>query len=49
MQNAMAHVPKVAMQADVAGDLRRVFVAEETAEAERRLRDIATRYPKTAP
>jgi len=49
IQNAMAHVPKVAMRTDVARDLRRIFDADETAEAERRLRDAVARYQKTAP
>jgi putative transposase len=49
IQNAMAHVPKVAMRTDVARDLRRIFDADETADAERRLRDTVTRYQKTAP
>jgi putative transposase len=49
MQNAMAHVPKVAMRAEVAGDLRRVFDADEPSEAQRRLQDVVTRYQKTAP
>jgi putative transposase len=49
MQNAMAHVPKIAKRAEVASDLRRVFDADEPAEAERRLRDVAARYQKTAP
>ena len=49
MQNAMAYVPKIAMRAEVAGDLRRVFDADEPAEAERRLRDVVARYQKTAP
>lgn len=49
MQNAMAHVPKIAMRAEVAADLRRVFAAGEPAEAERRLRDVAARYQKAAP
>ncbi len=49
IQNAMAHVPKVAMPPDVARDLRRVFDAEEAAEADRRLREAVTRYQKTAP
>ncbi len=49
MQNAMAHVPKVAMKAEVAADLRRVFDADEPAEAERRLRDITARYQKPMP
>jgi hypothetical protein len=45
----MAHVPKIAMRAEVAGDLRRVFDADEPAEAERRLRDVVARYQKAAP
>ena len=45
----MAHVPKVAMRSEVARDLRRVFDADEPAEAERRLKDIVLRYQKTAP
>jgi transposase-like protein len=49
IQNAMAHVPKVAMRADVARDLRRVFDADEAAEADRRLREAVGRYQKTAP
>ena len=49
IQNAMAHVPKVAMRTEVARDLRRIFDADETAEAERRFRDAVARYHKTAP
>ena len=49
IRNAMAHVPKVAMRSDVARDLRRVFDADEPAEAERRLKEIVARYQKTAP
>jgi transposase-like protein len=49
IRNAMAHVPKVAMRSEVARDLRRVFDADEPAEAERRLKDIVARYQKTAP
>jgi len=49
IQNAMAHVPKVAMRADVAADLRRVFDADDAAEANRRLHDVAARYRKAAP
>jgi transposase-like protein len=37
------------MRSEVARDLRRVFDADETAEAERRLQDIVARYQKTAP
>jgi transposase-like protein len=49
MRNAMAHAPKVAMRPEIAGDVRRVFDADEPAEAERRLREVVTRYKKTAP
>ena len=49
MQNAMAHVPKMAMKAEVAADLRRVFDADDSAEAQRRLQDVVARYRKTAP
>ena len=48
-QNAMAHVPKVSMRIEVAEDIRRVFNADDAAEAQRRLKDTATRYHKTAP
>jgi len=49
IRNAMAHVPKVAMRSEVARDLRRIFDADEPAEAERRLKDVVNRYQKTAP
>ena len=49
IQNAMAHVPKMAMRTDVARDLRRIFDADESAEAQRHLRETVTRYQKTAP
>ena len=49
IRNAMAHVPKVAMRAEVARDLRRVFDADEPAEAERRLKEVVARYQKSAP
>ena len=49
IRNAMAHVPKVAMRSEVARDLRRVFDADEPAEAERRLKDVVARYQKAAP
>ena len=45
----MKHVPKVAMRPEVARDLRRVFDADEPAEAERRLKEVVARYQKTAP
>ncbi len=49
IQNGMKHVPKVAMRPEVARDLRRVFDADEPAEAERRLKEVVARYQKTAP
>lgn len=44
IRNAMTHVPKVAMRPEVARDLRRVFKADEPAEAERRLKDRTAIY-----
>jgi len=49
MQNAMVHAPKVAMRPEIAASIRRVFDADEPAEAERRLREIVTRHQKPAP
>ena len=49
MRNAMAHAPKVAIRPEIASDIRRVFDADEPAEAERRLRDVVARYQKPAP
>jgi transposase-like protein len=49
IQNAMAHVPKVAMRVDVARDIKRIFNADDAAEADRRLKDTVTRYHKSAP
>ena len=49
IQNAMAHVPKVAMRVDVARDIKRIFNADDAAEADRRLKDTVTRYQKAAP
>jgi len=48
-QNAMAHVPKVSMRAEVAEDIKRIFNADDRTEAERRLKDAVARYHKTAP
>jgi transposase-like protein len=42
MQNAMAHVPKIAMRAEVASDLRRVFDADEPAEAPLQFLSVVT-------
>jgi transposase-like protein len=47
IRNAMAYVPKVAMHSEVARELRRVFDADEPAEAERRLKDIVARCQYT--
>jgi len=47
--NASAHVPKVAMRAEVAAAIREVFAAPDRAEADRRLKQTAARYAKTAP
>ena len=49
IQNAMAHVPKVAMRVDVARDIKRIFNADDAAEADRRLKDTVTRYQNSAP
>ena len=49
IRNAMAHVPKVAMRSEVARHLRRIFDADEPAEAERRPKDVVARYRKIAP
>ena len=45
----MAHVPKVSMRIEVAEDIRRVFNADDAAEAQRRLQDTVVRQQKTAP
>jgi putative transposase len=49
IQNALAHVPKASMKAAVAEDVRRIFNADDAAEADRRLKATVTRYHKTAP
>ena len=49
IRNAMAHVPKASMRADVTQDLKRVFNADDVAEADRRLKEMVTRYQKPAP
>ena len=49
IQNALAHVPKVSMKADAAEDLRRIFNADDAAEADRRLKATVVRYHKSAP
>ncbi len=49
IQNALAHVPKLSMKADAAADVRRIFNADDAAEADRRLKATVVRYHKTAP
>ena len=48
-QNAMTHVPKMAMRAEVADDIRRIFNVDDRAEAHRRLKVMFGRNHKTAP
>lgn len=48
-QNAAKFVPRVALRAEVAADLRAVFDAPDRAEADRRLQMAAKKYEKTAP
>ncbi len=48
-QNAMGYVPRVAMRAEVARDLRAVFNAGERAEADERLAKTVEKYRSTAP
>ena len=45
----MAHVPKISMRAEVADDIRRIYNADDAAEADRRLKATVGRYQKTAP
>jgi transposase-like protein len=49
MQNAMHHVPRVAMRREVAEDLRRVFDAADGAEAQRQLGLVVEKYAESAP
>lgn len=49
MQNAMAYVPKVAMRSEVAQGMRRVFAADDRAEADHRLAELVEKYRHTAP
>ena len=48
-QNAMAHVPKVAMREEVAQDIRTIFNASDLPEARRRLQAVAHKYRDSAP
>ena len=45
----MAHMPKISMRSEVADDIRRIYNADDRAEADRRLKDMVARYVKTAP
>ena len=49
IQNALSHVPKISMKADVAQDVRRIFNADDAVDADRRLKATVVRYHKTAP
>lgn len=49
IQNAMAHVPKVAIRVDVARDIKRIFKADDAGEADRRLKDTVAPYQKPGP
>lgn len=48
-QNAGHYVPRIAMGAEVAADLRAIFDAPDRAEADRRLELAVRKYEKTAP
>lgn len=48
-QNAGHYVPRIAMRAEVAADLRAIFDAPDRAEADRRLELAVRKYEKTAP
>ena len=48
-QNAMQYVPKVAMRAEVADDLRAVFNAPDRGEADRQLSLVIEKYRESAP
>jgi putative transposase len=48
-RNAQAYVPKQAMKAEVACDLRAVFNASNRSDAEEQLRKVIAKYEKTAP
>jgi transposase-like protein len=44
MHNALEHVPKMAMEAQDAADLRRDFDVDDPAEAQRPHQDVVVRY-----
>lgn len=48
-QNAMHHVPKISLRAEVAADLRGIFNAQDRAEADQRLAARVRKYHPVAP
>ena len=48
-QNASAYVPKQDMKAQVAADMRAIFHAQDTTEAEALLKRVVQKYQQTAP
>jgi putative transposase len=48
-QNAQAYVPRLDQRAEVARDIRSVFECSTRPAAEQRLKEIVTRYTKSAP
>lgn len=49
IHNAMAYVPKLAMRAEVAADIKAVFDAPDRVEAERQLAKVVERYAASTP
>jgi len=48
-RNAQKYVPKVAMRAKVAADIRKIFAASDRTEADQKLKDFVQAYDKPAP
>lgn len=48
-QNAMAHVPTVALRSGVASDIRNIFDASDLQQAQNRLKDVVLKYHPSAP
>ena len=48
-QNAQAYVPRLDMRAQVAADIRSVFLAQDRPAAERRLKELIASYSASAP
>ena len=49
IQNALQHVPKLAMRAEVALDLKNILNAPDRADAQRQLQGIVAKYAQSAP